>query len=164
MTVNGLKKPAYRAFEFLDALGEDIVFSTEDMRVTRTRDTFQILMHHYCHYNDLYASMNFSQITHYKRDTVFGKVSDRVFRLSITGLEGKYRIEHRYVNSDHGSVYDGWIKMGAPNSISKEAYTKLVATSEPGYLYQEFVFNKESVLELSLKPHEIRLLKLTPIY
>lgn len=164
MTVNGLKKPAYRAFEFLDALSEDIVFSTEDMRVTRTGDTYQILMHHYCHYNDLYASMDFSQITHYKRDTVFGKVSDKVFRLSITGLEGKYRIEHQYVNSDHGSVYDGWIKMGAPNSITKEAYTKLVATSEPGYLYQEFVFNKESVLELSLKPHEIRLLKLTPIY
>lgn len=164
MALNGLKKPSYHAFSFSKQLGEEIIYGDDSVRIARKGDEYQILTHHYCHYNDLYASMDFSQVSYHNRDTVFGKPNDKIIKLNFKGLQGRYKIETQYVNAEVGSVFDGWLKIGAPDAISAGAYKSLRSLSEPGFLYQEVNWDTQNSIEIPLKPHEIRLLKLSPIY
>lgn len=178
LTINGLRKPSFHAFAFLSQLGDRLIFKDDGILVTGRSDEIQILLYHYQHYNDLFASLDYSQISETNRHCVFSEATEKFMTLTLENLtrihsamqnydssqSGQYIIEHQYVNPSNGSIFDAWVKMGAPKAIADKVTAALEAASQPGY-YQEIKSVEDNLtLTVKLLPHEIRLIKIRPYY
>lgn len=75
-------------------------------------------------------------------------------------LEGEYEKEIFLINREHGSSYDLWMKMGAPEMITDQQYEYLDSMSKPGYQYEKFYVRGSDhlLLSASLEPHEVRMI------
>lgn len=164
LTYNGIKKAGYHAMHFMSKLGSVLIKRTESYVVTREGEDIQILLFNYCHYNNLYAHFDYSQLSSLKRYDVFDNVKSLNHQIVLDGLSGKYRIEIQRVNREQGSAYDAWVKMGGPDDLSKDAYDFLSAASMPGYRTWEVEVSRPLNLDVELKPHEIQLIQLKRSY
>ncbi|SDW08909.1 xylan 1,4-beta-xylosidase [Marinococcus luteus] len=161
MTYNGIKKASYHALAFLSKLGEELVTIKENMIVTRSADKFQILLWNYSHPNRLYRSFDYSQLTATSRYNVFDNSSVQSLQLHLSGLQGNYRMKKHFVNQKHGSSYDAWVELGAPEIIDQELKRYLQSKAEPGLRTDYFKAEDSPVLQTTLDAHEIQLIELT---
>lgn len=164
LTTNGLRKPSFHAFAFLSKLGDRLIYQDEGIIVTSHGEEIQILLYHYQHYNDLFASLDYSQISETSRYSVFNNTSEKFMTLTLDDLIGRYVIEHQYVSPEVGSVFDAWVKMGAPKHITDTVSLTLEAASQPGYFQEIKDATDGLILNVKLVPHEIRLIKIRPTH
>jgi xylan 1,4-beta-xylosidase len=54
--------------------------------------------------------------------------------ITICGLSGKYKITKYRLDRDHGSAFDEWVKMGAPQNINLEELYYLKSRTSPEML------------------------------
>lgn len=87
--------------------------------VTRRADgTIAALLWNYCHYREdandsrLLAAASPSEIYN-----LFAVKPPREFQLMVDGLGASARVQTTRFDRQHGSVYDAWAAMGAPNHI-----------------------------------------------
>lgn len=161
MTYNGIKKASYHALAFLSKLGEELITIKENMIVTKSADKFQILLWNYSHPNRLYRSFDYSQLTLTSRYNVFDNRNMQSFQLQLNGLQGNYRIKKHFVNRKHGSSYDAWVELGAPEIIDQELKRYLQSRAEPGLQTEHFNAEDSLVFQTTLDAHEIQLIELT---
>jgi xylan 1,4-beta-xylosidase len=119
VNVQGLKKPSYHGYWFLSRLGEEEVASGDGYSVTRRSDgTLAILLWNYCHYRD---DANDSRIIGSARPgeiyDLFAVQPPREFQLKMDGLGKNVRLQITRFDRQHGSAYDAWVTMGAPQHI-----------------------------------------------
>lgn len=164
MTQNGLKKPAYHGFSFLSQLGNEILYQSENMVVTRRGEDYQILIYHYVHYNELYSRLDYSQISRTSRYEVFESDGLWQLRLYMKGLSGPYVMEKQRVNRSSGSSFDSWVKMGAPEVPSERAMAYLKKEAEPDVETEFLKVARELVINTEVEPHEIQLITLKRRY
>lgn len=164
ITYNGVKKPGYYAFKFLSKLGDNLISRGENYIITSRGGNYQIIIHNYTHYNQLYSKFDYSQITPQNRYSVFNNPTSLTLRVQLKGLSGKFRLEKEWVNRDNGSAFDTWIKMGAPENLNSDTLKTLQGLSLPGYFTSEIISGYSYELETTLQPHEIQLFRLTRIY
>ena len=84
--------------------------------------------------------------------------------LEVTGLNGKYRVIEYVLDRDNGSVYDAWVSMGAPNTLSNEEISILKRKMGPVgsfYTVENTEIYKKS---LAIKPHGVYLIEFHRIY
>jgi xylan 1,4-beta-xylosidase len=162
MTEEGLRKPAYYAFLFLSKLGSSILFQNDYSVVTKNlKGTIQILLYNYRHFSNPSLPHRDPSVRIDSRYEIFGQSSMDV-ELELAGLHGKHRKKLYRVNRDHGSVYDAWIKMGAPNKLSAEEVQYLSKKSLYSYRSDDIYLVDGYSLKERLKPHEILLIILEP--
>lgn len=162
MTEDGLKKPAYYAFRFLSKLGPSVIFQNDFAIVTKDlKGTVQILLYNYCHFTNPRLPHRDPSIRVDSRYEVFNQSSIDV-ELELSGLHEKYKKKTYRVNRDQGSVYDEWIKMGAPNKLSAEEVQYLSKKSLYSYRSDDIFLSDGYMLKERLKPHEILLIILEP--
>jgi xylan 1,4-beta-xylosidase len=163
INIQGLKKPSYYGYWFLSRLGTEKIASGDCYFVTRKQDSIQILMWNYCHYNEEFAAGNRTRLTQYNRYEIFDEKRLHI-NLEVKGLNGKYRVREYVLDRDYGSVFDAWVKMGAPENLSKEEIDILKKKMGPeGHLYtigNIEVFQKNIVIQ----PHGVHLIELCRIY
>jgi len=164
MTYNGLRKPSFHAYAFMRQLGNQLLFQGERFIVTKSSDEIQILAYNYCHYNDLYKAMDFSQVSELNRYHPFTNQKVQSIELSLEGLSGNYSIERQWVNRETGSVFDAWVNMGAPSIINDDAYRYLDSASQPGYAYESCHTTHKLHVAIQLQPHEVQFIKIRKIY
>ncbi len=164
ITYNGIKKASYNAYKFLSKLGNTLLNKSDDMIVTKNGEDYQILLHNYCHYNQLYSRFDYSQISQLNRYEVFQNQVKKNILLKLSGVKGDYSVEIYRSNRKQGSSYDAWVNMGAPKQISKGAYECLQAASIPTYEYIEQHIEGDYEIDIELEPHEIQLIILTKQY
>ncbi|GLX67507.1 beta-xylosidase [Paenibacillus glycanilyticus] len=164
MTYNGIKKAGFHAFAFLAKLGDEILLQKEGIIVTRRGDDYQILLYHYCHYNDLYDRFDYSQLTSISRYGVFLNSELEEVKVRLHSLNGDFTIEEQWVNRKQGSSFDAWVEMGAPDILNGAGHNHLVRMAEPGYRTR--MERAEGIMELKavLEPHEIRLVTIKRRY
>ena len=164
VTYNGIKKASYHAFEFLNKLGKEIVYKDNRLIVTKKGEDYQLLFYNYCHYNDLYSTLDYSQISHLNRYDVFMDSTEREYNLLLRINKGQYQLEKFRVNREVGSSFDAWVKMGAPEIVSEDGYKYLESASEVGY--KTWMENVEEDININteLLPHEIQLVIIKKIY
>ncbi|MDR0268066.1 helix-turn-helix domain-containing protein [Paenibacillus sp.] len=162
---NGLKKPSYYAFELLAKLGDHILSRGDGYIVTTGRSgSLQILMYNYTHVDQLFASGDWSGLTETSRYTIFEEKGNRSYQLKLDGLEHRYKMTSYRLDREHGSVFDEWIRSGAPVYPTEEELQFLRHRSVPemqiGWL------NTAERLEHTyiVPPHGILLLTLRPEY
>ncbi|CAM3577273.1 MULTISPECIES: GH39 family glycosyl hydrolase [Paenibacillus] len=161
---DGLKKPSYYALELLQKLGDELLVQGDGYVGTRTRDgSMQFLFYHYVHVDPLFSSGDWSELTSTNRYDVFEEKGSRIFELSLSKLTGTFKCTSYRLDRQHGSVFDEWIHMGAPEFLTEEELVYLHNRSGPGIrteLLQQDNWRKEIVLP----PHGVMLLTLDRQY
>ena len=162
ITNNGIKKPGYYAYQFLNKLGNEMIARSDDYIVTRGPNaSIQILAYHYCHFivPDLKCEGN--DITSEDRYHVFlEKTKEACF--VIKGLKGKI-IEKIYrINREKGSAYDTWLEIGAPKVMLYDEVNYIVSKSIYGYEIKEIYADGDLIIEERMQSHEVLFIELLP--
>ncbi|MGG1638813.1 GH39 family glycosyl hydrolase [Paenibacillus sp. NRS-1760] len=162
---NGLKKPSYYAFELLAKLGEKIVTRGDGYIVTSHNDgSLQILMYHYVHVDQLFASGDWSGLTEKSRYSIFEEKGDKAFLIKLQGLKSSYKMTSYQLDREHGSAFDEWIRMGTPVYPSKEELNYLQGKTGPE-MKTELITDAESYEHtFVVPPHGVRLITLLKQY
>jgi xylan 1,4-beta-xylosidase len=119
VNIQGLKKASYHGYWFLSRLGDELLAEGDSYAVTRRRDgTLVVLMWNYCHYRDdandsrLLAAAKPGEIY-----DLFDVQPPREFTLNLDGVGASVRLQMTRFDREHGSVYDAWVAIGAPQHI-----------------------------------------------
>ena len=128
---DGLKKPGYFAYYLLSKLGKEIIEQGEDYIVTKQDNNIQILAYNFAYFDDLFIKGDTSALTNIDRYSVYDDKPLKKIQLEIKGVSGKYRITSYKLNREYGSVFDEWVKIGAPENMSKEDIDYLNGVSKP---------------------------------
>ncbi|MBN1468433.1 MAG: helix-turn-helix domain-containing protein [Fusobacteriaceae bacterium] len=105
-TTNNLKKASYNSFLLLNKLGSQIISTGTSHFITKKLDSYQILISNYENYND--------------------SKEKKEIKINLKNIEkGNYLINKYYLNENSGSIYNYWIKMGAPQKITEDIFQLL---------------------------------------
>ena len=105
-TTNNLKKASYNSFLLLNKLGSQIISTGTSHFITKKLDSYQILISNYENYND--------------------SKEKKEIQINLKNIEeGNYSINKYYLNENSGSIYNYWIKMGAPQKITEDIFQLL---------------------------------------
>jgi len=162
---HGIPKAAFVAYELLAKLGDRLLARGERYIATAGRGGYQILTFNYCHFDDLYAMGDTSFINATNRYNGFKDEKTLKIQLELKGIRrGRYRLVTYAISRKHGSSYDRWVEMGAPEPLSAEDIAYLKANSGPR-MHVQYVEIEHSRTYLSvLAPHGVQLMELIPMY
>ncbi|MDF2859272.1 MAG: beta,4-xylosidase with transcriptional regulator of AraC/XylS family, partial [Neobacillus sp.] len=118
ITTEGIKKPSYYAYFFLNMLGDELLELTDDMVITRRGGSIQILAYNYLFYDKLFLSGDRSSLSFEHRYDVFEDKPPLNISFQLSGLSGKYRETRYTLDRDHGSAFDLYQKMGSPDNLT----------------------------------------------
>lgn len=168
MTYQGLPKAGYFAYLLLNRLESVVVAQGEGYIITRSSDKkkIRIGLYHYCHYNpETHISYALSIDEQRTCDRYYGfeDLGVKVFRFYLGGLEKGYYDKVSYsVKREHGSSYDAWLTMGAPNAMTHYQYEYLERIAIPDYRYERVKVEDtgELLIPVVLDTHEVRVISI----
>lgn len=164
INIHGLKKPSYYAFAMLNKLGHRLIDRGPNYIVTREQEDFQILFCNYVHVDAMYSSGEWSAISEKNRYGVFENKETLELELRLTGLEGDYKATYHALNREQGSVFDAWLKMGAPEFLEADEIEYLQKRTGPA-LRTEMLRNASShTIRIAVPPHGVELITLKKQY
>jgi Glycosyl hydrolases family 39. len=160
---NGIKKPAYYAFSFLEKLSENIIQKGDNYIMTRNgNNSFAMICHNYKHFNNSYLLNSEENISLSELENFYEDENEQLITFAICNIQnGKYRVKSYILNEEHGSVLNEWIKLNTDNHLKIDEIDYLKGISIPK-LEIEYVEVSEGILNYRLKllPHEVRLITL----
>ncbi len=160
-TCNGIKKPAYYAFTFLNKLMDTLVEKGDGYFVTTNqRDDYAIILYNYSHVSPLYAQGILFNVSFMERYNAIIDSNSLEFDFVLSHMEnGNYILTEQIVNREQGSAFDEWVRMGALPLNTEEEIGLLKGRSMPklNKVHME-VTNNSLNYYANLKPHEIRLI------
>ena len=156
---NGIYKPGFHAAHFLKDMGERILYKGENCLLTSAHGThYQLIVFNYAHLHADFCRDNTSYASLKNPTAVFEATDPKDMTFVLSGLApGNYRIHHYAINNDHANLLNEWIRLGAPENLSRSDIRYLQSRSWP---HQELYFKEISgELELSchLMPQEVDL-------
>ena len=161
-TYNGIRKAAYHAYHLLAKLGDTLVARGEGWFLTQRDSEYQLMLYHYRHYSDLYASGEMFDMTETERYTAFGPYRRRAFDICLQGLKnGEWQATEYILNRAHGSAFDMWVEMGAPAALTQEECALLDDRAQP-MLHRGILAAQDGELHIhaELEPLEVRFVHL----
>ena len=167
LTQNGLKKPVYHAYGFLNQLFPYFLASSEHSIVTGDdHGRFTICCHNYKHYSYLYYQQREDRISSEDHNTLYEDNESLTLEFTIHDLpEGEFLIKERFINEQAGNLLGAWLKMSKLEELSDYEMAFLESQSEPGLSYRKVRSENGSIhLEETLAPQEIRLILIEMIY
>lgn len=157
---DGLKKPGYYAFELMQKLGDELLMQGDGYAFTRKSDgSLQLLFYHYVHVDQLFASGDWSELSGSTRYDVFEEKGSKAFEITLNQLAGPYKCTSYQLDREHGSVFDEWMTMGAPDFLTQEEIQYLNSRGGP-VIRTELVEQDSWRKEIVLPPHGVLLLQL----
>lgn len=162
----GFPKAGYHALTLLGRLRGEMIASGDGYFVTCSGKEVMIMLYHYCHYDKethLSHLMPEQEQRIYDRYYGFERKGPKNFRFLLENLaEGVYESDTYLVNRSHGSSYDVWAAMGAPEHFFAPQQDYLDRVAVPNYQFNRYLVDETGSLFLSvlLEPHEIRLIHL----
>lgn len=159
---SGLKKPSYYAYYLLSKLGNTIVKQGDEYIITKNGESIQILAYNYTYFNEVFMKGDLSALTNKKRYDIYQAKPPKEIDISVRGVNGSYKITNYQLNIDSGSVFDEWLKMGAPKNMSREEIDYLKGIS----IYKMSVKSEDIVEEykdkITIPIHGVELITLEP--
>ena len=149
--------------QMLRQLGDVLIDSGEGYFITRKGRQIVALLYNYQHYNPLFVEEGLG-LTLTNRDGIFPNPHHLEVDLTLTNLEsGHYRIRETILNCSHGSSFDHWVAMGAPE-LSKHDEEWLRQETHPKLHIQRFSVPRDELLyHAVLEPHEVRLVEISSV-
>ncbi len=165
MTYNGVPKAGYWAMYLLSKLGSEKVATGDDWLLTRNSQGYQLVVYNYCHYSNLYRYRYQRLKQPEEAYSVFETGEIKRMQFHILDVEdGLYRVERYRITRDHGSSFDKWLEMGAPDYPNMDEVQYLAENSRPAYQLETIQARKELRVGTLLNPLETELLILQPLH
>lgn len=162
-TMTGVRKGVFYAFDFANRLGNELLAQGEGYFVTRGWGGIQIITYNYVHYGDLFASGDALGVTSLERYAPFDMTRRLTVSVPLTGLEpGKYIQRERFVNRDHGSAFDAWVRCGGLPFTPEDTELYAGACVPALRMARVAVPDGAYTYTATLDPLEIRFTELTP--
>ena len=161
-TYDQIKKPHYFTFEFLNKLGSRLIDKGDGYFIAKSHGQIQIFLYNYEHFNLLFASGKTFDMTFTNRYTPFSQSEKLSVTLGLTGLSAKKaHVVERIINQQHGSAFDEWVRLGAPD-MNEELLDYLRRVSIPKLeMHNQEIIDGSITIEALLEPLEIRLIELS---
>ena len=156
-TYNGIAKPYFHVFSFLNRLGKEILALEDGYLVTKDSEHNRICIIFYNHDSDPDAAApQDSDSSSSSRE-----IKNISFSLKLDQIDGDfYRMKQFSICSSHGSSYDTWLKLGSPQNIS-ESSRNFIRNVQTDLLAESDRINNGIInIEVTLEPLEIRLVEL----
>lgn len=161
MTYNGIPKPSFYAFKLLAKLGRQFIHQGKGYYITSSDMGLQVLMYAYAHIDSLYQKGDASLINRTNRYDVFEEGGDIELTLELTDIQpGSYTIKRHTINRQNGSVFDLWVRMGAPHPIDADTLNYLKQASCPQLTFEQVEITSTYSLISKLSPHEVQLVEM----
>lgn len=164
LTKDGIRKPAYYAFYFMNQLGSTLLARNEySIITTNGHDDFEIVCHNFKNPNQKYFLNPENRFGYSEFDMLYYDVSSEKLCFRLTGVRnGRYQIKIRLINCENGSVQDEWRKIDQLISIRRQDIQYLKDICVPrNYVDTQLVTNGELKIDAYLQPHEIRYIHVT---
>lgn len=158
---DGIRKPSFYAFQFIDKLQNNVIRRDENSIITSNgRGHFTIACHNYKKLSSKYVFCEEDEIQIDDMDQFVEDIEplDLKFRLENV-KNGTYQLKIHYLNKENGSAQDIWKKMEYGKVLSKDEIEYMKRRAIPSLEIQTVQVN-DGVLELenTLLSQEIRLL------
>jgi xylan 1,4-beta-xylosidase len=163
MNTQGIKKPAYFAYQFLNALGPTELVNKDPRSIATTdgKGNVQVLLWDYTH--TLPEKINNQQ--YFIKDLPAKAKGDA--KVNLAGLkQGSYQLELSQVGYGKNDAFTGYIGMGSPKQLTREqvATLKGMATGKPAQQRTVQVGRDGKFsLGLPLRENDVYLIKLTAV-
>jgi len=164
---DGIRKPAFYAFNFLNHMGEFLLRKDDNCIVTSNGHyDYFIACHNYKHFNYQYYMKSEDDIDISKQHRFF--IDNEKIKLSfqINNVKnGTYRLITHSINNEHGSAQDEWMRMEFYEHMNQKEIDYLKKSCIPR-IFMHTCVAKEGVLNLEtiLEPNEIQLLQIVYQY
>jgi beta-xylosidase len=159
LTKDGIKKPAYHAFSFMQRLYSYILGSDENSIVTTDgRYSFMIVCHNYKCPSFKYYLKQEGQI---QPDQIYQMFeNDEIINIHIkidNIMKGIYTVKNYSVSRKFGSVQDEWMQMGRPENMDQIDIAYLEQICIPRIYFEQIETDNDTLdFSITLLPHEIR--------
>jgi xylan 1,4-beta-xylosidase len=165
ISMDGIKKPSYFAFGFLNALGNLLIEQGKGYIITKNvGQRFQILFYHYSHLGaEIYYS---NRLDNYAQLSQAEKITDLYFKLELVGLKnGNYKIKTRRINRNFGSIIDKLSDFEKKNNLKEQEISYHRSTCLPSMEIKELLVEEEKMLIREVvSEQEVVLIEIDLIY
>jgi xylan 1,4-beta-xylosidase len=160
-TTNGIKKPHYYIFEFINQLGNKLIEKGNGYFITKSHKKIVIILYNYEHFNHLFATGQKFDMTYTKRYTPFSQLGKMTVKLELTDIPAKScLINEQVLNQKYGSAFDEWVRMGAPK-LNNDSIAYLKRLCMPKLIiHAENFENGKLTIHTDLDPLEVRLIEI----
>lgn len=159
-TNNDLPKPSYLTFKLLHRCQGKVLKSGENYFITRSKHGYHIGLYNYSFFNEEFLNGTNRPLSRKNRYQIFETTRDKRFNLDLTLEPGHYRIERHILDREHGSIYDGWVRMGAPEFIDRICFSYLEKLAFPDMSIQYRNIHNSLIFSEQVPQHGIVLLSL----
>lgn len=159
-TYNGVPKCGWTALTLLNKLGDNLLDKEEWYFVTRSERQLQILLFHYCDYDNLYRYRYRKLENPEEAYRVFHRENTIKAEICLHGLQGKpHRLQSFRIGREQGSSFDQWLRWGAPTELSQMDIEQLRLAAAPEYWSKQIFGDQQGcyMIQTELKPHEVQL-------
>ena len=125
----GIVKPTFHAYRFLNALGDEIIARTNGVIITRKKSTGKLtaLVYHYPSEvkNSLPPSSSLAAA-----EGMLAMGTPMSLNLTLRGLRAKAKILVETLDKTHGNAVEAWQRMGSPEPPTREQVARLRQAAE----------------------------------
>lgn len=158
---DGIRKPSFYAFYFLNKLQPNILKKDENCIVTTNgRGKYVIACHNYKKLSADYAFAEEDQISVEQQEQYWEDTKELNLKLRLKQVQnGEYQVKVYYVNKENGNAQELWKKLDYTKRLAKDEVEYLKKRATPA-MEMKSIKVENGVLELEnlLKAQEIRLL------
>ncbi|MCI2049597.1 MAG: helix-turn-helix domain-containing protein [Lachnospiraceae bacterium] len=165
LTRDGIEKPSYYAFRFLNEMGKFVRSSDENCLITDNgSEDYRIVCHNGKALSFQYSLKDEGNIDIAEQDSLMADVKKLHLHFVLPARQGRtYEILSRFVNASQGSVKDEWLTLQLPDDMSRDDTDYLRRIAVPGYSRRKITADEDSIsFDFELQPNEIRLIEVTP--
>lgn len=161
---NGIAKPSFFAFDFLNSLGDQLLYLSDGIIATQKQSRIIILFYHYCHLSNLYYYSNQENFSKTTIASMFENDGHNQFHVKLTLLDGNldYKIKIRKIGAAEGSFLTEVNKLSLRDNFSREEINYLKLRCLPSLRREE----KRAMdgcldFQVGLDPHDMVLLEIS---
>lgn len=167
LSIQGIKKPAFYSYRFLNMLGKYLVYKDENCIVTASdNNNYSIVCHNYRHLNYKYYLKAEDELEQDKLYQLFEDNQSRRLTYRFTGMKnGKYKIKTYSVSGDNGSAQEEMKEIGGDEALSRSEveYLKRICTPRIRIRQQQAASHILN-FEVKMKPQEIQFIHVSYLY
>lgn len=165
VTKQGIKKPVYYAFAFLNELYSEVIYQDDNCIITTdTYGNYMILFNSAKPFTNLYYE---NQLTTSKMDynKVFLDLEEVEFALELSNVtNGNYELRSKTVDKENGNLLEVWHQLNFTKRLKLEDIQYLTNLSQPRLSVSELkVTNQKISLKEKLAANSFKLLSIRKI-
>lgn len=164
---DGIRKPAFYAFDFMNHLGRYVRKREDNYIVTENGSgNWRIVCHNLKNLNHQYSLLNEGEIRIAEQNNLFEDLKKRTIHFSLPGKRGeKYLLKCLTVNQYNGSLQDEWVSMSSPDEMSRDEIQYLSRIVTPRMVVKRLTAdNGKLSFDITMEPNEIAYIHLIHQY